>query len=244
LFSFAIVDTMTNSLKLLVGNWKSNKSLTEVDEWIDQMLSSELLEQRLPFTPVVAPSLVYLSHLHARVPELQLCAQTLSSYPNGAYTGAVSAQITSQWVKYALLGHAERRRHFAESDQVVALQTIQALDNKITPIVAVDDHNWQTQLAQFEKNQLSQLLVMYEPPEAISSSGNAHAADLDQVLSAIQHITTEYKVQGVLYGGSVNSKNIQEYFAEPSISGVVPGAASLDPQEFVAMLQVALSALS
>jgi len=219
-------------MKYVIGNWKSHKTSSEIKTWVEQWKSQKNIDKSSNIKVVLCPTLVGLPVLHELLPDLALGAQVLSPYGDGAYTGAVSARIVREYAQFALLGHVERRTYFGETDQIVALQVVQALDNELTPIVAVADKNWSSQLAQFDRDQLAKILVMYEPPEAISTSGSGHAADLDQVKAAIKLIQSEYQVKGVLYGGSVDAENVQTYLNEPTIAGVVPGAASLDAGQF------------
>jgi triosephosphate isomerase len=226
------------SQKLLVANWKSNLNSAEIEQWMQAV--SPFLSGHKAYQLVIAASFVYLPLLKNLAPYLELCVQTVSPFPNGAYTGAISAQQASEFARFALLGHAERRKYFAETNSIVANQTIQALDNHLTPIVAVDQHNWRTQLGQLNPEQLAKCYVMYEPPEAISSgSGDhmlKHTAQLNEVVKAAQAIQEEFRVIGVFYGGSVDSSNIAQFFAVPELSGCVVGGASLDPEEMKKML--------
>lgn len=219
-------------MKYFVANWKTNKDKVEVHSWqaqvVDLAVSSNL-------TKIVCPSFPHLP-LFSDFKNWQIGAQTLSPFPNGPYTGAVSAAILAEFVSFVILGHAERRTHFGETSQVVARQATQALSNKITPIIAVDDHNWAEQLRLLSDQELGASLIMYEPPQAISSAGSSTGAvDVENVKTAIAAIQKQYTVKGFLYGGSVNPENIEQYFQSP-IDGVVVGNASLDPAKVSAML--------
>jgi triosephosphate isomerase len=227
-------------MKYIIGNWKSNKNTTEVKAWTDKVGASGILKKTASVQAVLCPSFMHIPTIHYLLPDLTLGAQTLSPYPNGAYTGAVSALIATEYVRFAILGHAERRKYFNETNQTVAQEVIQAIENDITPIVAVDKGNWSSQLVQFDDAQIKKLIVMYEPAEAISTSDHGHAADLEEVKQSLQLIKAEYPIKAGLYGGSVNSKNIQTYLSEKEIDGVVPGAASLDADEFIAMIAAAV----
>lgn len=231
-------------MKYVIGNWKSHKTMAEVHEWIDAYKKAVVeVNFGSDLQVVLCPSFVHLSVVKWALPDLTLGLQTLSPYSDGSYTGAVSARMVREYAQFAILGHTERRKYFGETDRIVANQALQAFDFNITPIIAVDQHNWSSQLGQLDDAQLLKCLVMYEPPEAISSGGQGHAADLEEVKKAIHSITTAYNVMGVLYGGSVNSQNVQTYLAEKEIMGVVPGAASLDAAEFVKLLQAAAATL-
>ncbi len=224
-------------MKYLVANWKCHKTSAEIKVWVEKWSIVGAPLQLNEVQIVLCPTLLGLPTLHTLLPSMSLGTQTLSPYGDGAYTGTVSARLAHEYADFAILGHAERRKYFAESDQQVALQVNQALDSEMTPIVAVSGQNWSSQLSQFDQHQLTQILVMYEPPEAISTNGSGQPAELAGVIKAAQLIKAEYPVKGVLYGGSVTAQNIATYFKEPTLAGVVVGAASLDPQEFAGLVK-------
>jgi triosephosphate isomerase len=228
-------------MKYIIGNWKSHKNLIDVNAWCDVLKKSSVQLESPTLSVVLCPSFVHLPIVKAALPDLFLGVQTLSPFPDGSYTGAVSARMAADFAKFALLGHVERRKYFAESDQIVANQAQQAVENELTPIIAVAKQNWSSQLSLLSNEQLRKVIVMYEPPEAISTSGQGHAADLNAVKEVITLIKNEYPVKAVLYGGSVDSHNIQNYIGDDQIDGVVPGAASLDAAEFIKMITIAQS---
>ncbi len=226
-------------MKYIIGNWKCNKNTTEVKQWVSAFRTKiDLSALPQDVKVIICPSFVHLALMKDLLPELTLGVQTLSPFPNGQYTGAVSGLIVSEFAHFVILGHTERRKFFGETDLIVGNQALQALDSKMTPIIAVDDQNWSSQLSQLNNDQLAKCLVMYEPPTAISTAGHGHAVDLSQVLQALQLIKASYPVMGVLYGGSVNAQNVSTYTTPAEISGVVPGNASLDPHEFAELIKV------
>ncbi len=233
------------NMKYIIGNWKSHKLSSEIEQWAASWKSAtaKLKIEPTKLQVVICPTLLGMPVLHQLLPNLALGSQGLSPYGDGSYTGAVSGRLVHEYAQFALLGHVERRKNFGETNQIVAQQAIQALDNLMTPIVAVDDANWSQQLSQFDQNQLSKMLVMYEPPEAISTAGTGHAADVGQVVQAIKLIQNEYRVMGVLYGGSVSPENVTEFLVEEVISGVVPGAASLDAKTLAALVTAATTVI-
>lgn len=215
-----------------------------VEDWLSEVTDSSAIEYASPeVTVVLCPSFLYLQELQKRVPELQLGAQTVSPYPNGAFTGAVSAEQLRQYVQFVIVGHVERRTHFAETEQIVAQQAREALNAGLTPIIAVDSHNWGQQLAQLDANELKSCIVMYEPPEAISTAGSGQAAAVEEVAAQIVRIKHELSPKAVLYGGSVSATNVATYIGHPDIDGVVPGAASLEAASFIDLVRNAHAAV-
>ncbi len=230
--------------KYIIANWKCNKNEVEAEQWVTDLAESKVVEQSPELVVVLCPSFLYLRQLVSRVKGLQLGAQAVSNYPNGAYTGAISALQVSQYAQYTILGHVERRRYFNETEQIIAQQTRQALDAQLTPIIAVDHQTWLRQLSVFNADELKNCIIMYEPPEAISIMGDEKAADLDQVIKAVAEIRSQFEMKAVLYGGSVSEKNVAAYIAHPALDGVVPGAASLDSLQFIDLVRHAHAALT
>ena len=228
--------------KYIIGNWKANKTVKEAKDWITQT-KNQNLKTSDSLTVVLCPSHLHILLFKKEYPSLTLGCQNLSPYGDGAYTGQTTARMLADFVKYAILGHSERRRYFQESSQQVANKATQALDFKITPIIAVDSQNWRRQVNVLGSKATQQSILMYEPPEAISQQigpiGKGEAAPLEKVKETISLIKSETKAQAVIYGGSVKSHNIQEFIKQPEIDGVLPGSASLNPQEWIKMLRQA-----
>ncbi len=233
-------------MKYLIGNWKANKTLKEAQIWIDDV------KGKTPATGndleiVLCPSFIHIDLFSTQYPELTLGVQDLSPYGDGAYTGEITARMVSNTVKYAILGHSERYTYFSESVQAVAAKAMQALDNRITPIIAVHKDNWKKQFLALDTAVITDAIIMYEPPEAISKQdgpiGEGKAAPISEVVETIQMIKSDSGVKTVIYGGSIKARNIQTFMKEESIDGVLPGSASLNAKEWIAMLELAHQAL-
>jgi len=228
-------------MKYLIGNWKANKTIDEASAWIKQVKREmPILSESLRV--VLCPSDIHLSLFKKEWPGLTLGTQDCSPYGDGAYTGQVTARMLAPLVNYVILGHSERRRYFHEDESMVVKKAIQAWDNGIIPIIAVDAKNFRKQLVALEINQRKESMVMYEPPEAISEQigpiGKGKAAPLEEVRGMIERIKTEHEVSQVLYGGSVKSDNLATILNESMIDGVLAGSASLNAQEWVRMVKI------
>lgn len=225
----------------LVANWKSNKTNTEALLWVDTVKASwPQISSNLEI--ILCLPLIHLEPIiHMALP-VKLGAQDISAYPDGAYTGEVSARMLSPLVKYSLVGHSERRRHLHEDNHVVARKVTEAVEFDITPIIAVSKQNWHEQLGLIPPRELQKSLIMYEPPEAISQQsgpiGEGDAAPIEEVLHALKEIKSIAPQTPLLYGGSVKSHNIAEYLNEDSIDGVVPGSASLNAEEWLKLVSI------
>jgi len=219
--------------KLLIANWKSHKTLSEVSAWMDSFeskFSKSLLAKHVDIA--IAPTEAYLAQfsneMHA---ELSLAAQDVSPFPVGKYTGATAAsQLASLGVKYAIVGHSERRRYFSEDNTQVANKVRQCVEAGIIPIVCVDDEYVSTQAAAIDSEYHSKCIIAYEALSAIGSGNNMDAAHVAEVTKLINDVFGEVPV---LYGGSVNAGNVAEY-AEIS-DGWLVGTASLKVDDFWAL---------
>lgn len=167
--------------------------------------------------------------------------QDLSAYPGGAYTGEITGRMAEGIASYVILGHSERRKWFKETVQQTAQKVIQALDNNIIPVVSATLENFREVLAQFDDGTLSKIIIMYEPPEAISvqegpagTGKPAEISDIEDMIKILKHLAPDSKI---LYGGSVKSGNISHFSSIQGLSGVVIGSASLDPDEFIKIIR-------
>lgn len=226
--------------KLIVANWKSNKTLEEVKAWWDEFSAASF--QQKDIHVVICPPFIYTYLLFVLINgkkfpfPVSIGVQDISQFPSGAYTGAVSASML-KGISHAIVGHTERRRWFHETPQEIARKAERALDVGITPIVSVDRSNVHVQLAQFDDNLFQKMFVMYEPPEAISEQigpiGQGKPADMKDVEDMSSTISRLAPESNMLYGGSVKSANAKQFFAMSYLHGVVVGSASTNAQEFI-----------
>lgn len=223
--------------KLIVANWKSNKSLVQAQEWLTEV--SQLWGDQKPTSalPIVAPPTPLLIPVGEALQSLgwPLAAQDLSPLPAGSYTGAVSGtNLQGLNVSYVIIGHSERRRYFHETPQEVAKKVEQALDVKLTPIVCVDEQTVEAQAATLGENLTSRCVVAYEPRGAIGTGDNVSLSVVEEFKQKVQRL---FGAVPFLYGGSVDELNVAEYLLDTD--GVLIGSASLSAAQFVKILQAA-----
>lgn len=216
--------------KLIVANWKSNKSLAEAEEWIAQFSQQE---RRSEYEYVVCPPYPALVPVSRQKESLySVGIQDLSAYGAGAYTGEVSTpNLAGLGVRYAILGHSERRRYLNESSSLVAQKIETALESNITPIVCIDRDQFQDQADQIDKSFYEKIIIAYEPVHAISTFGG-HEDPIAVTLEAVAEVRDIFGSVPVLYGGSVDPNDSIVYLGEKTIDGVLVGSASLDAQKF------------
>lgn len=216
---------------------------------------------------VILPPCLFLPAVGRVLKRAKLGVQNVSWASKGAFTGEVSAMIAKKMgATYAIIGHSERRGYFCETDIIIAEKVRAALEAGLIPILCVGEpkdvrakgfaaakayvkKQLQEDLSVIsnQKSVISKhLVIAYEPIWAISTSGGGKETpeDAAEMIKSIKHLlTTHYKLRtvSVLYGGSVNAKNIGGFLARREIDGALVGGASLDSAEFKKMVKVAVS---
>ncbi|MGK6307131.1 triose-phosphate isomerase [Variovorax sp. DT-64] len=249
---------MTTKKKLIAGNWKMNGSLAANELLVKALLQGVGTPACEVAVCVPAPYLAQVQALLAGSP-IALGAQDLSAHPQGAFTGEQSAAMLKDFgVRYAIVGHSERRQYHGETDEAVAAKAAAALANGITPIVCVGETLAQRDAGHTEevvKRQLaavihvnghciSEIVVAYEPVWAIGTGKTAtpeQAQSVHALLRAqLHHAANEHAAAiRILYGGSMNAANAPELLAQPDIDGGLIGGASLKAPDFLQIIAAA-----
>lgn len=248
---------MTDRTPLIAGNWKMNLDHLQAIALI-QKLAWTLNEKNHDFKDVevcVIPPFTSLRSaqtlIEAEKFELSLGAQDISRHAAGAYTGEISgAMLAKLAVKYALVGHSERRQYHNEDDALVAAKVAACFASNITPIICVGETQEQYQehgpsaipvrqsLAALEQQEnLKDFVIAYEPVWAIGTGEVATPEQAETVADEVRSaIATKFGEAAdqvrILYGGSVKAGNVAGFMQGPNIDGVLVGGASLDSDEF------------
>lgn len=240
--------------KLIAGNWKMNGSLAANEALVKGLLAG----MGTPACQVAlcVPS-VYLAQMQTLVAgsSIGLGAQDVSAHEVGAFTGEVSGAMLREFeVRYALVGHSERRQYHGETDAVVASKAQRALACGLTPIVCVGETLAEREAGKTEevvKRQLaavihanghciSEIVVAYEPVWAIGTGKTAtteQAQQVHAVLRAQLHAASNQADRiHILYGGSMNAANAAQLLAQPDIDGGLVGGASLKVSDFLSII--------
>ena len=226
---------------LIAGNWKMFKGPSETRAFAEAFEPPEGVDVVLcpPF-----PSLAT-----AVDAGLAAYAQNVHWAREGAFTGEASAPMLNELgVQGAIVGHSERRRLFAETDETVARRTIAALEHGLGVIACVGESGEEREAGQTElilRVQVEairdavgpheRLVIAYEPVWAI---GTGQTATPDQAQEAHVFIKSLVDVP-VLYGGSVKPENADEILSEPDVDGALVGGASLEVDSFTAICRSA-----
>lgn len=242
---------------ICAGNWKMHKTAREAADFVAAFMPLTAgIPERVEV--VLCPPFTAIGTVAQRLGHdlrVQLGAQDMHWERSGAFTGAISAPMLSDLgVKYVIVGHSERREYFGETDETVRLKTAAALQNDLTPIVAVGETlatretgktlehvvaQTRAALRGLEPKAVARIVMAYEPVWAIGTGRNCDAAEANTVMGAIRASVDGLQDVPILYGGSVKAENIAEYTAQSNIDGGLVGGASLDPVVFAALCAAA-----
>jgi triosephosphate isomerase len=247
--------------KLIAGNWKMNGSLAANEALVHgvQHGLAQALGTKHAQVAVCVPA-AYLSQVQQLVKGsgIDLGSQDVSAHEQGAYTGEISAVMLKDFaVRYAIVGHSERRQYHGETDEQVAHKAQRALSVGITPIVCVGETLAEREAGKTEevvKRQLaavihanghciSEIVVAYEPVWAIGTGQTASPAQAQAVHAVLRgqlKAATEHPERvHILYGGSMNAANAAELMAQSDIDGGLIGGAALKAADFLTIIAAA-----
>lgn len=237
---------------MFIANWKMEKTFEQSIEWIKKFKFE--LEDTLNKTNseiVICPSFDAIQKISKILNKtsIKIGAQNCASEELGAYTGEVSAlSLKEIGCHYCIVGHSERRVYFKETNKIINKKIKILLKNLITPIICIGETekeklnnktfsileeqlNFALELPQDLTN--NEIIIAYEPVWAIGTGKNPTKTDLDQIINwIIKFIDNNYsKIKySILYGGSINEKNIEKFKKIDYLKGFLIGSASLDFQ--------------
>ena len=240
----------------LVANWKLNGSKAFNTQWALEFLKNFNGNN---FSSLgIAPPSLYIDHIKAVLAghEIKIGSQNIDLEQTGARTGEISASmIKDLGCSFSIVGHSERRLLFHETNQMICQKLIQANNNSIIPILCIgesaeenESNNTYNVLQQQitealeNANELSSLVIAYEPVWAIGSGKTPNPEEINSVHEMIKDVVQsrfpKTGLESVLYGGSVNYNNASSLFEQKNIDGALIGGASLDGREFALIANV------
>lgn len=247
--------------QIAAANWKMNTTLGQSTSLLQQLKEQlPVLEQYQQV--IIAVPFPYLSLAKTYTQSLQnvyVAAQNCHHKRSGAYTGEVSAQmLQSLNVQYVIIGHSERRNYFNESNALIAEKINIALQYNIQPIFCCGEpleirkaetqndfitQQLQESLQHLTAEEMSKMVIAYEPIWAIGTGETATAAQAEDMHTHIRNWiskafgTSVGSALSILYGGSVNANNAQEIFSRSNVDGGLVGGASLKAVEFIHIVE-------
>ena len=244
--------------KIVAGNWKMNKTLQEgisLAKSVNELNSSSGGEVGV----IVAPPFIHLSEISRCLSGVGLSAQDCASEASGAFTGEVSAEmVRSAGADYVIIGHSERRTIFGEDDATLGKKVKLALGSGLLPIFCCGEVleeresgklfevvKTQIETALFDLNEadFAKIIIAYEPVWAIGTGVVATPGQAQEMHAYIRQLVRDrFGEQAaedltILYGGSCKPSNARELFANPDVDGGLIGGASLNAEDFIAIVQ-------
>ncbi|MBU1367644.1 MAG: triose-phosphate isomerase [Candidatus Omnitrophica bacterium] len=247
---------------IIAGNWKMNKTIKEALELINSLKRELVYIEGVDI--IVCPPYTALSDASEILMDsnIKLGAQDVYWEHSGAFTGEVSAlMLKDVGCEYVILGHSERRKYFFETDEAVNKKIKTSLSVGLTPICCVGEtldereeektfdiikRQLQGALKDLSQEDISRLVIAYEPVWAIGTGKTATPAQAEEVHKFIRTwLERHYSYQTsqdlrILYGGSVKPSNTKELMREDDIDGALVGGASLESVTFIEIVKNAI----
>jgi len=223
--------------KLLVANMKTYMNLDGVKNYLNNIEVSDNV--------IFCPSYIYIPYFLDK--GLVVGAQD-AMVVDDVITGEISfEQISDINVSYVILGHSERRQYFNKNNNLINKKVMSALKNKMKVILCVGETKQERENKQttniIEKqinecllgvSDIEDIIIAYEPRWVIGGTNIPSVRDIDEVIIFIKEvINKKFNTHiDVIYGGSVNEKNIDEINKLDSLDGFLVGKASCDATKF------------
>ncbi|VEU60663.1 Triosephosphate isomerase [Mycoplasmopsis bovigenitalium] len=246
--------------KIIIANWKMNKTFGESAEWLEKFnkkFKEKIRKDKTYKDAVYAnefgiamPPINLAAHVaFNKIDKLMLVGQDVSQFPAGPYTGDISAEMLNEFgIKYVIVGHSERRKYHYETSCDVNLKAKAALEYNITPLICFGESLTEYQqgkskevvkrkiLESSKDIDFSKVIISYEPIWAMGTGQSASPTFLKDMAEYIRSITSPNTK--IIYGGSVNAKNIKDLAKIPDINGFLIGNATLDLDTFLEVIAV------
>ncbi len=231
--------------QMIIANWKMNLSFeTSI------LLCENIIKQQFSRSLIIAASTPYIAYLQKIYKDLNFCAQDVSLQNDfGSYTSENCAKsFKSCSVNWAIIGHADRRVIYKETNEIVGRKVQNCLDQDMIPIVCIGEHleiRQKNQHKDFLVKQLDEILshtritnnkkiiIAYEPIWAIGRKINPNISEIQEILDILGNL--DYKLE-LVYGGSVTSQNSKDILSIPNLTGLLVGSASLNINELLKIL--------
>ncbi|MEK6226321.1 MAG: triose-phosphate isomerase [Chloroflexota bacterium] len=241
--------------RIVIGNWKMNPPTIA-----DAVELARNVAERMPGGVYVgvAPAAVALPAVAdaLRDADVDVYAQDVHWEERGAFTGQISVSMVRGLAVGAIVGHSEVRRDLGDTDARVAKKLARVVTAGLRPVLCVGESAAEhaageatavvarqiaADVAQAERRGLERLVIAYEPLWAIGTGNPAtgeHAtAAARAIRTALKHAGLDAEAIPVLYGGSVSARSVGEFAGAEGIDGALVGGASLDPEEFAAVVR-------
>lgn len=254
---------------IIAGNWKMNMKQSETQSFLSALAELIPAEKKQnDFEVLVFPPFTSIEAAQKTIKDqalnFRVGAQNFSQFKSGAYTGEINAEMLTEInVQDVLVGHSERREILKEDDSIINAKLKAGLDSGFKVILCCGESQtireqgttdkWvcdqmQTAFAGLESTTdiTKKVAIAYEPIWAIGTGKTCDSTEANRVISVIRKKIAEIfnakiaEEMRILYGGSVNSANIEELMSKPDIDGALIGGASIKKDEFSSIIKKVL----
>ena len=245
---------------VIAGNWKMNKNAEETKALMAEM--TQTIKEADCKVLLCVPAINISTAVEATKDSIiEIGAQNCHWAANGAFTGEISADMLKSFgIKYAIIGHSERRQYFGETDETVNLRTKAALkaglkvllclgevkDERLNGITdEVVSMQTKLDLKDITAEELKNVIIAYEPVWAIGTGLTATPEQADEtcgvIRNTIKSLYGEAAAEEIIiqYGGSMNAANAAELLAKENVDGGLIGGASLKAKDFSIIVDAA-----
>ncbi len=245
--------------KLLLGNWKMNKTVTEAKEFALEAKDLGKTAKANKIDMGVCVPYVDLAPVKKILKNsLIVGAENCNELDHGAYTGEISIpMLLDLGISWCIIGHSERRTYYAETSEHCNKKILSLLKNNMIPVYCCGESEAifeEGKTKEFVKEQIiagfkdvseddaSKVVIAYEPIWSIGTGKNASTEIAEDICKFIRDIIKDLygrKVANkirILYGGSVKPNNIKAYLSQKDVDGALVGGASLDVKSYTELL--------
>ena len=242
---------------IVAANWKLNGSLDMAKSLVSAI--NQHCHTQSGVDAIICPPYPYLDTVKQIMTanNVFLGAQNAAQHESGAYTGEVSAEMVGEMgCQFVIVGHSERREYYGETDNIVAAKYMRIQSAGLTPILCVGESLEQREqgvmkdtivnqvkavIAEAGISSMSNAVLAYEPIWAIGTGKTASPEQAQEVHAILRSIVADQSAEiadelRILYGGSVKASNAADIFSQPDIDGGLIGGASLDADQFNAIV--------
>jgi len=224
--------------KLIIANWKTYLNSSD-----SVNLATDI---RALDNVVIAPAIPHLAIIREHAPNLNLASQDVSAISDnyGAYTGEIpSVMLADMGVRYAIIGHSERRSSGLDNVHSIAAKVRNVLAAKVIPIICVGETKEErdggkyldiiaTQLCHLNLATAPEVIIAYEPTWSVGTGVLPSSGEIREVIGFIRATLNIAGKLKLVYGGSVTAKNANEIVNISGVDGVLIGKASTDVRQF------------
>ena len=245
-------------IDIVIANFKMNQTPKETRDYLMAFLPR--FEGKVDLTLCLPYTSLYVGQYLCEDRDIRLGSQNISEEEEGRSTGEISGRmLKASGVDYCLIGHSERRKRFKEDSRVINKKIKAALKNGLGVILCVGESlterntlkTYEVLQEQIEdalkglyENELERITIAYEPVWSIGSGKTPTAKEIEHAVKEIRQVIkndfseVSAKEINVVYGGSVDSKNVKQFTSIKGLNGFLIGGASLDPNNLLKIISL------